>query len=138
MKPLLLGLFFHQLLKEDEFIGFQNILRMISERRVIDGPDRHIWSLGSSGMYSVNSLAKHSATSLFDKLIFKALWKSKSPRHANILIYIYNDFQVLELLFDYPKEASILQLVSDSPSIFPLCMAESKDLQHLFFGCCFS
>lgn len=128
------SIIFLRLLKDDETIEFQNLLSQISSRRVIEPFDRRWWSLEASESFLVKSLSIQLSPSLpLDKLLFKALWKTKSPRRVNILLWV--------TVFGQLNYSSILQRKlpshSLSPSICPMCEAAKEDLQHLFFECSF-
>ena len=83
-------------------------------------------------MVTVTSLVTQlSLASPLENQVEKALWTSKSHRKANILVWI--------MLYGLLNCASVMQrkLPSHclSPSICPLCTADSEGLQHLFFTC---
>lgn len=116
---------------------------------MVGHPDRRIGSLESSRKFSVDSLSKHLAVFFpMDKVVFKALWKSKSPRQVNILTWIMN-FGTLNCsstlqrklpshyLSPYIFEGNC-QSHYLSPYICPLCLADHEDSQHLFLECHYS
>lgn len=75
------SLIFQRLLKDDEIADFPLLLSQIPEKRVTENFDIRVWSLDTSGVFSVKSLLKHSVpSSPLDNQLYKALWKSKSPR----------------------------------------------------------
>lgn len=66
--------------------------------------------------------------------LYKELWKTKSRRRVNVLIWI--------MIFGALNCSSVMQtkLMNSclSPSICPLCKNEGEGLQHLFFVCLYS
>lgn len=69
-----------------------------------------------------------------EKTTFQALWKTKSPKRVNILIWI----KIFGTLGCLATLQSKLQGISISLSICPLCLANGQDLQHFSFDCPFS
>lgn len=100
--------------------------------------DRHVWSLLRNRIFLFKSLSNHLSTiSPLDTQLGKALWKSSSPRRVNILVW--------NMLVGHLNGSLVMQQKLPthclSPSICPLCLAESEDLQHIFyifFDCHFS
>ena len=84
------SLVFRRLLKDEEIQDFQCLLTLISHKGLTDLDDRRVWSLESSGHFSVKSLSKHlSPSSPLEKVYFKALWKTSSPRRINVLVGLW-------------------------------------------------
>ena len=80
---------FQQLLKEEEILEFQVLLRKIAARLISDDFDKRSWSLMGNGVFSVKSFSVHlSSSSPMDKLLYLVLWKSNIPRMVNILVWI--------------------------------------------------
>lgn len=80
---------FRWLLKDDGITDFQSLIYQISNKKVAASEDRRVWSLEALGKFSVKSLANHlSPSSTIDKRLFKARWKTKSPRRVDILVWI--------------------------------------------------
>lgn len=70
-----------------------------------------------------------SSQASIDKLLLKALWKSKSPSRVNILLWI--------MVYGTLNCSTILQRKLP-PSVCHLCLAGNEDLQHIFFYCAFA
>lgn len=119
---------FCRLLKDDEIIEFQRLLGLLKDFGVCDRPDRRVWTLEDNGAFSVKSLVNHlSFSSLLDKQVERALWKSKSPRRVNITVWI--------MIFGLLNCGSVMQKKLPahmlSPLACPLCLLAFEDLQHL-------
>lgn len=90
---------------------------------------------GLSRIYSVKSLTRKLALgSQLNQDLFWALWKSKSPKRVNILIWI--------MLNGYLNSSDILQkkmpFANLMPSVCISCYKEGDYLYHIFFGCEYS
>ena len=93
---------FRRALKEEELEDFQTLLGILSAVTITTSKDNRIWKLEANGNFSVKSLVKHlSKSHPIGKLLKDSIWKSKSPRRVNIIIWI-----MLEGLLNY---ASVLQ-----------------------------
>lgn len=80
---------FRRLLEEEEIVDFMNLMVAITNKKVVEGTDKRIWSLESSGVFLVKSLVKHlSLTSPVDHVLEKGLWYTKSPRRINIMVWL--------------------------------------------------
>ena len=80
---------FRRALKDEEIADFQSLLNLVSSFPITTINDKRTWSLEANGLFSVNSLVKHlSKASPMDKKLEESLWKSKSPRRVNIIIWI--------------------------------------------------
>ena len=125
------SILFCRLLKEEEIIDFQNLMSIIANKKNLNKPDRRIWSLEGSGVFSVKSLVKHlSMASPIEYCLEKGLWKTKNPHRVNITVWI--------MLFGTLNCAAILQRKLPSPCLSPhirLCLENHEDLPHLFFEC---
>uniref|UniRef100_A0A9I9E4H4 Reverse transcriptase zinc-binding domain-containing protein n=1 Tax=Cucumis melo TaxID=3656 RepID=A0A9I9E4H4_CUCME len=118
----------------EEIAEFQKIGK-ISARRISEAPDKRIWSLESNGRFLVKSLTTHlSPSSPLDNVLHMALWKTNSPRRANVLVWV--------LLFGHLNMSSVLQQKLPAgclfPSICPFCLQHGEDPSHLFFLCPYS
>ena len=96
---------------------------------------RRVWSLESSGHFSVKSLSKHlSPSSPLEKDYFKALRKTNSPRRINILVWIMavGSLNCSKTIQRKLPNTCLL------PSLCPLCLENSDLLIHFFIFCPFS
>ena len=116
------SLVFRRLLK-DEIQDFQCLLTLISHKGLTDLDDRRVWSLESSDHFSVKSLSKHlSPSSLLEKVYFKALWKTSSPRRINFLVWI---MAVGSLNCSGTMQRKLPNTCL-LPSVCPLCLENSE------------
>ena len=61
------SLFFRRLLKDDEIQDFQCLLTLKSLKGLTDLDDRRVWSLETSGHFSIKSLLNHLSFFPFEK-----------------------------------------------------------------------
>ena len=128
------SLVFRRLLK-DEIQDFQCLLTLISHKGLTDLDDRRVWSLESSGHFSVKSLSKYlslskhlslskrlSPSSPVEKDYFKALWKTSSPRRINFLVWI----KAVGSLNCSGTMQRKLPNTCLLPSVCPLCLENSE------------
>ena len=109
-----------RLLKDEEIQDFQYLLTLISHKDLTDLDDRRVWSLESSGHFSVKSLSKHlSPSSPLEKDYFKTLW---SPRRINFLVWIMavGSLNCSETMQRKLPNTCLL------PTVCPLCLENSE------------
>ena len=83
------NLTFRRQLKDEEILEFQQLLFHLENSRVNNNIDSRVWSLEASGRYSVKLLAKYLNSSIpIDKELYQGIWKSKSPKRVDVLIWI--------------------------------------------------
>ncbi|XP_038903695.1 uncharacterized protein LOC120090219 [Benincasa hispida] len=126
---------FRRSLKDEEVSAFQDLLRKIVSRSPSLSFDKRVWSISNNSQYTVKSLKNHlTPFSPLEKPIFSTIWKTKSPRRVNILIWI--------MLFGQLNVAEVLQkkqpTPSLSPTVCPFCLHHSEVSLHLFFTCPYS
>lgn len=81
--------YFRCLLEDEEIIGFQPLLGKIVDKIPYQNQDSRVWSLNGSWKFTVKSLTHHlSPSSPLYRSLYKAIWKSDSPRRVNILFWI--------------------------------------------------
>ena len=81
------SLSFRRSLKEAEIAELQSLLSLLSSEKVFNYQDHKIGSIDHQGRFTIKSLSVHlHSVSPMDKCLFKALWKSNSPRRVNILM----------------------------------------------------
>ncbi|TYK01564.1 hypothetical protein E5676_scaffold451G001410 [Cucumis melo var. makuwa] len=98
---------FHHLLKK---IG-NHIIPITSqkEKSPSESQDSRVLSLNGSGKFTVKSITHHLSPSFpLDKPLFKAIWKSGSPRRVNILFWIMKKGKYSVLDYDGGKFERIL------------------------------
>lgn len=97
-----------------------------SSEKVIDSDDYRYWSIDHQGCYTVKSLSVHFyIASPMDKGIFKALWKSSSPRGINILVWI--------MAFGLLNCSEILQKKSPKKCLLPSVVLSLWRLTRICF-----
>ncbi|XP_022155195.1 uncharacterized protein LOC111022333 [Momordica charantia] len=74
-------------LKDDEIEEFSVLLYLLHSHSPSNELDRRLWSLEPSGMFSVASISKLCSASSLPKALFKAIWKSKSPKKVLFLTH---------------------------------------------------
>ena len=80
---------FGRLQKEEEINDFQALLPLLAGKKLLSAPDKRMWSLETSGSFSVKSLVNHlSAASPLENSPEICLWKSNSSRRVNITLWI--------------------------------------------------
>lgn len=92
--------FFRRLLKDEKISNLQLLLGCLSLFQVGFLEDSRSWSLASS-VFSVKSLSCHLVSSFpLDNKVYSTLWKSKSPKRVNILMWImiHGSLNCLEVL----------------------------------------
>lgn len=96
------NIFSGRFLKDDEIVDLQALLSVLDPMVVGSSKDVRIVSLETLGQCSASSLSHQlaSSTPIYSDL-FSAIWKSKSPKRINILIWIIlngslNTFEVLQ------------------------------------------
>lgn len=113
---------------------FPSLFEKFSIWRVLENFDKRIWSLQSTGKFLVKRLTAHlSPSSPLNKSLYKALWKTKSPRRVNVVQWI--------MIFGLLNCSYVMQGKFPSSCLSPsisLCKKEGKELQHLFFACTYS
>lgn len=98
--------------------------------------DTRLWSLETLGFFTMKPLSNRlNFSSSMDELFYAALWKSKSPRKINILIWIMlnGSLNTSEILQKKISNSSTLL-----PTVCPLCLHDGECLNHVFFLCSYS
>ena len=126
--------------RDEEILESQSFLGKIADKSLSEDHGRLIaaswdWSLNSSGKFTIKSLTHHlSPPSPLDKSLYKAIWKSSSPRRVNILIWIL-------MVGNLDVSSAIQHELPNShlsPSICLLYLQNKEDPQHLFIFCKYS
>lgn len=113
-------------------MDYQDLLTSLSSVLLTDLEDCREWPLEPLGIHQVNPLSNHlNCSPSTYKLIYAALWKSKSPRKINIPIWIMingslNTSQILQKKL--PKKSLL-------PSVCPLCLEDGECLKWVFTNC---
>lgn len=115
---------FRRLLKDVEITQFQDLMDKIYNFTISPNSDSRTWSLESSGFFTVRSLSRHMASSpSIEKFLFQALWKSKSPKRINILIWI--------MIFGNLNTTNILQRKMANHALMPsICHYAARMKNH--------
>lgn len=114
---------------------FQSLLLIISAVNIGTYDDYRWWSIDPSGIFSVKSLTQNLASSSpLEKELFSAIWKSKSPKRINILLWIMinGSFNTSEILQKKLPSNCIMT------SVCSLCFRDEDSLDHVFVDCSFA
>ena len=114
--------------EEDSIISLLSFLADWNAVGLPEGDDKIIWSLTSSGIFSVKSLCERLLRSNHPTFPVKAIWKSKAPTKACFLVWAASKGKV-------PTEIMLKRRNFSLASRCVMCFHEEESVDHLFVHC---